>query len=190
MKRTTMALLFCVAVVTAGHAQTLPKVFSACYTQSTGTIYRIKEAGLSTQCTNVKHTEFSCIDGVPGYDHGALNGLADDDHPQYVLADGTRSTTNGFAITGTLGVGAVPATGPGARFMWYPGKLAFRAGNAGGAEWDDARIGLNSYALGSQVEASGRSSTAMGISTIASGTVSLAWGEGSSASGNVSVAIV
>ena len=197
MKRTTEVLercgslgaaLLCFAVLSV-EAQSTPKVFFACYVSATGTVYRIKEPGLATQCTNKNHIEFSWIDGVPGYDHGALNGLADDDHPQYVLADGTRSTTNGFAITGTLGVGAVPATGPGARFMWYPGKLAFRAGNAGGAEWDDARIGLNSYALGSQVEASGRSSTAMGISTIASGTVSLAWGEGSIASGNFSVAM-
>ena len=105
MKRTTMALLFCVAVVTAGHAQTLPKVFFACYTQNTGTIYRIKEGGLSTQCTNAKHTEFNWIDGVPGYDHGSLNGLADDDHPQYLRADGTR------ALTGDLNAGGKKITG-------------------------------------------------------------------------------
>ncbi len=108
MKRTTIVLIFCVAGVTAGHAQTLPKVFSACYAQNTGTTYRIKEPGLPTQCINVKHTEFSWIDGVPGYDHGALNGLADDDHPQYLLAAGTR------ALAGSLGAGGFKITGLGA----------------------------------------------------------------------------
>ena len=40
-------------------------------------------------------------------DHGALSGLADDDHTQYILVDGTRSFTGaqahgGFGITGVL----------------------------------------------------------------------------------------
>jgi len=35
-------------------------------------------------------------------DHGGLLGLVDDDHPQYVLADGVRGTTNGFAVKGVL----------------------------------------------------------------------------------------
>jgi len=131
MKRTTMVLIFCVAGVTAGHAQTLPKVFSACYTQSTGTIYRIKEAGLSTQCTNAKHTEFSWIDGLPGYDHGLLNGLADDDHPQYLLATGTRALAGnlgagGFKITG---LGAATAAGDAVRF-----EQALKEGEAAGGD--------------------------------------------------------
>jgi hypothetical protein len=37
-------------------------------------------------------------------DHGALTGLSDDDHTQYVLVDGTRQ------ITGKLGMGAGPYT--------------------------------------------------------------------------------
>lgn len=39
-------------------------------------------------------------------DHGALTGRSDDDHPQYVLADGTR------AITGTLSVEELNIGGP------------------------------------------------------------------------------
>ena len=105
MKRTTTVLILSVVATAAAHAQTAPKVFFACYTQNTGTIYRIKEGGLSTQCTNAKHTEFSWIDGVPGYDHGSLNGLADDDHPQYLRADGTR------ALTGDLNAGGKKITG-------------------------------------------------------------------------------
>jgi hypothetical protein len=34
--------------------------------------------------------------GIGPYDHGALAGLADDDHPQYVLADGSRAVTGTF----------------------------------------------------------------------------------------------
>jgi len=45
-------------------------------------------------------------------DHGNLLGLADDDHPQYLLADGTRSMTNNLvmgsnSITGVLQVNGV-----------------------------------------------------------------------------------
>src|SRR5437764_15322914 len=108
MKRTTTVLILSVVATAAAHAQTAPKVFFACYTQNTGTIYRIKEGGLSTQCTNAKHTEFSWIDGVPGYDHGSLNGLADDDHPQYLLATGARP------LAGNLGAGGFKITGLGA----------------------------------------------------------------------------
>jgi len=298
MKRTTLALLFCVAVVTAGHAQTLPKVFSACYTQNTGTTYRIKEPGLATQCTNAKHTEFSWIDGLPGYDHGLLNGLADDDHPQYLLAagtrplagnlgaggfkitglgagtvagdavrfeqtvkvgdaaagdlsgsypnpsvvklqghgvagaaptrgqvltfdgalwtpttpptgvtdhgmltgltdddhpqyllgDGVRASTNGFAVTGTFGSGNIPITGAGTRLMWYPGRSAFRAGVVDGTQWDVANIGSGSVAFGANTVATGASSTALGTGTRASGNFSTALGDQNTAAGLASTA--
>ncbi len=41
-------------------------------------------------------------------DHGQLDGLTDDDHPQYLLAEGVRSTTNGMGVTGTLNAGSIP----------------------------------------------------------------------------------
>lgn len=37
-------------------------------------------------------------------DHGALTGLADDDHPQYVLATGTRNITGDFVMEQSLQV--------------------------------------------------------------------------------------
>src|SRR5205807_174696 len=88
------------------------------YTQNTGTTYRIKEPGLATQCTNAKHTEFSWIDGLPGYDHGLLNGLADDDHPQYLLANGTRPLAGNFGAGGfrITGLGAGTVAGDAVRF--------------------------------------------------------------------------
>lgn len=40
--------------------------------------------------------------GGAGTDHGTLSGLADDDHTQYLLADGTRTLSGNLTITGTV----------------------------------------------------------------------------------------
>jgi hypothetical protein len=285
-------------------AQSMPKTFSACYVSSTGTVYLIKEPGLRTDCANQNHMPFSWIDGVPGYDHGVLNGLGDDDHPQYLLADGTRALTgplhaggfkivglaagteagdavrfeqavkggdaaagdlsgtypnpgvaklqgqpvsttapttgqvlsftgaawtpvtppagitdhgllngltdddhpqylladgsrassNGFAVTGTVGSGAIPATGAGARLMWYAAKAAFRAGAvfggaAAGTQWDDVNIGVGSVALGDNTIASGLFSTAIGGGGTASGSSSVAMGSLTRATGENATAM-
>ena len=122
-------------------------------------------------------------------DHGALGGLTDDDHPQYLLGDGVRSSLNGFAVTGTFNSGAIPTTGAGARLMWYPGKAAFRAGRVDGAQWNDVSVGTHSWAGGFSTTASGESSTAMGVATTASGGVSTAMGNGTTASGIFSTAM-
>ena len=34
--------------------------------------------------------------------HGDLSGVSDDDHPQYLLADGSRTLTGNLVITGTV----------------------------------------------------------------------------------------
>src|SRR3954469_2811831 len=47
--------------------------------------------------------------------HGALTGLSNDDHLQYLLTDGLRTATNGFAVNGVNGIGSIPATGDGVR---------------------------------------------------------------------------
>ncbi len=125
-----LALMFPASVL---GAQT-PKVYYACYVPSSGTVYRIKEANTPQECGSsskkgqqTQHIEFNWTDGA-GADHGALAGLGDDDHAQYLLADGVRSSVNGFAVTSATGVGVIPATGAGTRLMWYPKKAAFRAG--------------------------------------------------------------
>lgn len=122
--------------------------------------------------------------GVPAWanaaavinDHGGLGGLGDDDHTQYLLMNGVRTATDGFAVNGTFGGGNIPVSGAGVRLLWYPGKAAFRAGHALGTEWDDVNIGERSAAFGLNTTASGARSFAAGHNTIASGLASVALG--------------
>lgn len=58
-------------------------------------------------CTNVTGPVWEEISGGGVTDHGALTGLTDDDHTQYLLTDGTRT------VTGTLHLGAQDAVNEG-----------------------------------------------------------------------------
>ena len=134
-------------------------------------------------------------------DHGALAGLGDDDHTQYLLTNGNRTTTDGFAVTGMYGVGGIAAEGSGERLLWYPAKGAIRAGSS--SSWTAANIGgysaafgagtsasgANSFAAGSYTSASGGGSVAVGSNTVASGSGAVAAGTGTTASGNAAVAM-
>jgi len=123
-------------------------------------------------------------------DHGDLTGLAADDHPQYLLADGSRHVTNGFAVTGIVNTaGSIPVEGAGTRLMWYPAKAAFRAGTISDDEWDDAHVGRFSVAMGLGSLASGDASTAIGQNTTASDGGATALGVATTASGNVATAM-
>jgi hypothetical protein len=122
-------------------------------------------------------------------DHGALSGLGNDDHPQYLLGNGVRNLTDGFAFTGTFGSGNLVASGAGTRLLWYPAKAAFRVGRVVGAQWDDANIGLESIALGSSTRATGRSSLAAGTGSDALGDFSVAIGNPANATAPQSVAL-
>jgi hypothetical protein len=122
-------------------------------------------------------------------DHGALTGLENDDHTQYLLTDGVREATDGFAVTGQPGTGAIPATGSGARLMWYPNRAAFRAGVVDGSQWDADKIGLGSVALGQNTTASGAAATAFGTWSLATGNHAVAMGNFTQASGFGSTAI-
>lgn len=85
--------------------------------------------------------------------------------------------------------GTIPATGPGIRMMWYPGKAALRVGGVslfeGATSWDDSVIGAYSIATGFNAKASGPSSVAMGRGVVAAGWYGpcVAMGEGAVASG-------
>jgi hypothetical protein len=93
-----------------------------------------------------------------------------------VLFDGKIS------IDAERGVGT-PISGAGTRMMWIPSKAAFRTGTVEGTQWDDASIGIGSFASGINTKAGGSYSTAYGKNTTASGHASFASGGWSTASG-------
>jgi hypothetical protein len=102
--------------------------------------------------------------------------------------------TNGsLYVGGTFDGGAagtgIPAEGAGTRLMWYPEKASFRAGYIDGTQWDDANIGVSSFAAGYNVRALGDYSVALGNSSQATGTSTFAVGENNTATGAASVAM-
>ncbi len=99
------------------------------------------------------------------------------------------SNPNGLVAAGTFGSGAIGASGTGTRMLWHPRKAAFRAGFAGGSEWDDANVGDYSTAVGFSTVASGTRSLAAGRLTLASGPNSAAFGDVTSATGANSTAL-
>ena len=116
-----------------------------------------------------------------------------------VLADGgvlaTDATVNAAYAVAAMPTGTIPATGAGARMMWYPAKAAFRSGLiadilfTGTAQWDDAQVGRYSFASGLDTVASNLGSTATGEFSTASGNTSVAMGFGATASGDYSIAM-
>jgi len=96
-------------------------------------------------------------------------------------------SAGGMVLRGVLGLGVIPATGPGERLMWHPFKGAFRAGGVatGGAStvWDEANVGFYSWAGGFQTRASAYTSVALGDQTVASGVSSVALGANTVVSG-------
>ncbi len=70
-----------------------------------------------------------------------------------ILADDT---------TGTLSVLPVEGQGAGARLVFYPKKMVFRAGYAPANQWDEANLGVGSTVMGYQNQSSGSYSTILG----------------------------
>ncbi len=100
------------------------------------------------------------------------------------LADALQITKGGSILaTGNTTFGTTPTSGAGNRMMWIPAKAAFRAGRAGGTQWDESSIGTYSVAFGESAKASGTHSFAIGALTTASGNYSAALGYGNTASG-------
>ncbi len=90
--------------------------------------------------------------------------------------------SDGFQVSGTHASGALlTLSGAGSRMFFYPRKSAFRAGYAGGTDWNEANIGAYSFATGYKTLASGPKSTAIGDSARATGTESIAMGSHSKA---------
>ena len=188
LTRLLLAGGLCAALAPSLAAQT---VVDACYVDKTGIIYLIDPTGtkageLPAACLKAdKHVRFSWVDAL-GADHGALTGKTDDDHPQYLLANGVRDGS--FAVTGS---GSIPVEGVGSRMMWYGNKAAFRAGRVdfGDNAWDDALVGFGSVALGQGTRAEGEFSMAFGYNTRANGQASATIGVNSRATGTRSMAL-
>jgi hypothetical protein len=97
-------------------------------------------------------------------------------------------SAGGVVALGQIGYGIIPATGAGWRMMWYPFKVAFRAGYAdAGGQFDDANIGYYSWAGGALNKAAGIYSFAMGNQNtveasaqcgMALGSGNVVWGSG------------
>jgi len=120
---------------------------------------------------------------------GAGNGGNPRPLPSAVPSTIVLGQDGGFVAGGTQGVGTIPASGPGSRMMWYPGKAAFRAGESIADGWDEARVGVASAALGVGTVASGAASLAAGLDTSATGPRSTAMGNATQAQGTASVAL-
>ena len=96
MKRITQGLLVFTLIAAGAGRAAGQMTFDACYVPTVGAIYLIKQAGLPNACLGQTHVAFSWSQGGGTVDHGALTGLTDDDHPQYLLTNGVRNATNGF----------------------------------------------------------------------------------------------
>jgi hypothetical protein len=75
------------------------------------------------------------------------------------------------------------------KLIWYPRKVAFRAGITTTDAWDDGKIGIGSTAFGSNTESSGSFSFSVGRDSKASNDHSIVMGSKSIASGDDAVAI-
>ena len=96
-------------------------------------------------------------------------------------------SVGGLVARGELGIGQMPATGRGHRFMWAPHKAAFRAGYAE-TQWDEANVGFFSFASGNLTLASAHGSFAHGDQCAATGVTSVCFGSLNKASGTASLA--
>ncbi|NMH29186.1 tail fiber domain-containing protein [Flavobacterium silvaticum] len=96
---------------------------------------------------------------------------------------------DGLHSTGFLGAGISFMSGSGPRMTWNPRKAAFRVGHAYSDQWDDANVGLGSFAAGDSGIASGEYATALGRFSQATGYSSFAMGPGTIASGDSATAM-
>ena len=90
------------------------------YLKYNNTVYRQQFAGPNQQ--QVITTSISPSGEPAGSDHGELDGLADDDHTQYLLISGTRAMTGDLSLSG--GDGALTFTVAGENSIKIPDNQA------------------------------------------------------------------
>jgi hypothetical protein len=71
-------------------------------------------------------------------------------------------SAGGFVAVTQLGIGIIPASGAGYRFMYHPFKAALRFGHVSGTEWDDPNVGFYSFAGGESSQATAFGTFAFG----------------------------
>ncbi|WP_041265732.1 tail fiber domain-containing protein [Gemmatimonas aurantiaca] len=123
-------------------------------------------------------------------DHGALTGLGDDDHAQYLLSSGVR-TSIGFAVQSPSGVSALPVlTDPNKPTLLWAGSYgALRTGFDGVGGWAANKIGGASASFGDNNEASGWGSFSATAYAVASGMYSIAMGTNAEATNVSAIAL-
>ncbi|HWK89693.1 MAG TPA: hypothetical protein VNP72_06845 [Longimicrobium sp.] len=104
------------------------------------------------------------------------------------LGDRFRVDSAGAVVAlGTLGIGIMPATGPGYRWMWMPYFAAFRAGSTddggAGTYWDFTNVGFFSWAGGNRTTGKGYASMTMGEDVTVTGNYSTAFGSDTDVTG-------
>ena len=183
--RTLLAAVAAAAVSAAGvqpaAAQATDTLY-ACYVPNTGNVYRIKTPDTQPNCLAPVHVQFSWKDidlGIGGESLLRLRSGSPLTSRFYVDSAG------GMVASGELGIGNIPASGPGYRTMWYPFKGAFRSGSANGTEWDDPNIGFFSWAGGNATTASGFASFAFGDRNVATAVGTVALGASNQVTGTV-----
>jgi len=128
LRSTVTCLAAAAAAPLAAQTSTSQPEIQACYdsrTSSTGTPLGSGVVG-QQGCVDPKHTPFSWT-----IQHGALTGLGNDDHPQYLLANGTRPLAGNLSAGGNkvTGLAAGTAAGDAVRF-----EQALKTGDPAGGD--------------------------------------------------------
>ncbi len=106
-----------------------------------------------------------------------------------VASANTMAVLGGDLIVGSYQLDDTTTGNQDNRMFFDTSKGAFRAGSTGDDDWDDANVGTNSFASGSENIASGTASAAFGSISSASGIYSFAAGRNAGASGNTGIAL-
>lgn len=134
----------------------------------------------------ITKSSFAQFSTTPGNISQESTGNVGIGFPVYIPSSLLQVKNGSVLFEGNIGI--TPVSGAGTRLMWIPTKNAFRAGSVSNSQWDEANIGMNSFATGFNTTASAARSFACGLNTIASGLMSFATGSGTVASQNYSFA--
>jgi hypothetical protein len=155
----------------------------------------IATAGAETILGDASLSLYNQYDTVVLYSDGAnLVGIKwldiwDDDGTTLTLANTKNITLTDSTVLfeGATGDGATDwdaTVKDDVGFLWIPDKGSLRAGYCDTTAWDDGNIGMRSFGMGVNADASGTGSVSIGIDTTSSGRASASFGEDGVASGD------